>query len=216
VQALAQATMMKTIKTTIGEVRFCDCIEGMKGLADKTFDLCLTDPPYNEPLKDHSSPYSNFMVDHAWFDEASRIAKTTVFTPGISNIYSYPPPKWMIIWYKPGCGTRNKTGGFNTWEPFLWYGEGTIYNDFFKNIGVPFPCNHPCARPVSVMRKLLKQFKHKPTSCVDPFMGSGTTAQVCEELSIKYLGFEIEEKYAPDIEKRIALGQKARSQGRLF
>jgi DNA modification methylase len=41
---------MKTIKTTLGEVRFCDCIAGMKELGDKSFDLCLTDPPYGVDL----------------------------------------------------------------------------------------------------------------------------------------------------------------------
>jgi len=73
---------------------------------------------------------------------------------------------------------------------------------------------HSCPRPARLYRHFLKHLK--PTSVLDCFMGSGTTAQVCEELNIPYLGFEIEEKYAPDIEKRIALGQKARSQGRLF
>ena len=61
---------MKTIKTTLGEVRFCDCIAGMKELGDKSFDLCLTDPPFNvkynglgktcSPYKDDRSDYEQW------------------------------------------------------------------------------------------------------------------------------------------------------------
>lgn len=38
---------MRVLKFPHGEVRFVDCIEGMKELDDKSFDLVFTDPPFN-------------------------------------------------------------------------------------------------------------------------------------------------------------------------
>jgi DNA modification methylase len=43
-------------------------------------------------------------------------------------------------------------------------------------------------------------------------MGSGTTAEVCETLGIPWLGYEIMEEYAPDIQLRIQRGIKKHQQ----
>jgi site-specific DNA-methyltransferase (adenine-specific) len=45
--------------------------------------------------------------------------------------------------------------------------------------------------------------KLKPSSVIDPFLGSGTTAEVCTKLGIPFLGYEINEVYSQDIEKRL-------------
>ena len=42
-----------------------------------------------------------------------------------------------------------------------------------------------------------------PISVIDPFLGSGTTAEVCVKLGIPWLGFEINEVYSQDINKRL-------------
>ena len=60
---------------------------------------------------------------------------------------------------------------------------------------------HPCPRAMKVWEWILKTIK--PESVIDPFLGSGTTAEVCEKLGIKWLGYEINEIYSQDIEKRL-------------
>jgi DNA modification methylase len=47
----------------------------------------------------------------------------------------------------------------------------------------------------------------KPKSVLDPFLGSGTTAEVCSQLKVSWLGFEIKVEYKADIEKRISFGK---------
>ncbi|MHA1730480.1 MAG: DNA methyltransferase [Promethearchaeota archaeon] len=47
-------------------------------------------------------------------------------------------------------------------------------------------------------------------SVLDLFAGSGWIAEACERLQIKYLGFEINPAYVPDIKRRIRRGISAR------
>ena len=49
-----------------------------------------------------------------------------------------------------------------------------------------------------------------PNVILDPFLGSGTTAELCEAHGINWLGFETKKDYEIDIEKRIARGKERR------
>ena len=55
----------------------------------------------------------------------------------------------------------------------------------------------------------------KPKSVIDPFMGSGTTAEVCLKLGIPYCGYEKEIIYKQDIDKRIKRGIQFKGQTKL-
>lgn len=87
-----------------------DCLEVMKTFADKSFDLVLTDPPYNAAnigpnAREYASgtmklplrEYKKFCA--AWFKEANRIGRRLVFTPGIANVCYYPQPDWIACWH---------------------------------------------------------------------------------------------------------------------
>ena len=45
-----------------------------------------------------------------------------------------------------------------------------------------------------------------PATILDPFLGSGTTAEVARRLGRNCIGFELNEEYRPLIEKRLAQG----------
>ncbi|MEX2715142.1 MAG: DNA methyltransferase [Candidatus Sigynarchaeum springense] len=72
---------------------------------------------------------------------------------------------------------------------------------------------HPAIYPKQVVKVCLAESKHDGL-VVDPFLGSGTTIAAAWELNRPAIGFEIDERYIPDIEAR--LGQASRpSRGRL-
>jgi DNA modification methylase len=195
----------------------------MKEIPDKTFDLCLTDPPYFEGFKSKATTskkidYTVEKVTREWFNESLRVCKSVVFTPGYKNFYIYPPAKMIGCWYKGGTMGRNLTGGISNWEPVLFYGELTMDVDYIYESVQKARMNeykktnliHPCPKPTGFYKKILKYIKPKPKSIFDPFLGSGTVAQVSEELGLFYRGFEINEQYILDIEKRIHIGEKNR------
>jgi DNA modification methylase len=207
--------MVRIDKYKFGEVRYCDCLNkeyGLPSLEDKSFDLLLTDPPFNVEFKikgkinykDKFEDYQDFI--NQILEEIFRISKESEIFCGANNEWYYPKPKWVICWVKQGSVRYNKTGGFNHYQPILFYGNSKIQVDVkslpdCQNHFTDFELNHPSPKPFELIKWLIKNID--PKSVIDPFLGSGTTAQVCESLGIKWLGYEIKEEYSQDIDKRL-------------
>ncbi len=64
--------------------------------------------------------------------------------------------------------------------------------------------NHPTVKPVSLIKYLVTLVTPPDGVCLDPFMGSGTTAVACIKTNRKYIGFELLEEYCKIAEKRIS------------
>ena len=62
---------------------------------------------------------------------------------------------------------------------------------------------HPTVKPIDLMRYLVRLVTPKGGLCLDPFMGSGTTAIACKAEKINYVGCELEEEYVKIAESRI-------------
>ena len=60
---------------------------------------------------------------------------------------------------------------------------------------------HPCPLNEHFWFDLISQLK--PKSVIDPFMGSGSTAEICTKLGIPWIGYEMNKCYRGDIEKRL-------------
>jgi len=63
---------------------------------------------------------------------------------------------------------------------------------------------HPTVKPLKLMEYLVKLVTPKGGVCLDPFMGSGTTAVACKKNGFKYLGFDMTKEYVDIAEARIA------------
>lgn len=63
--------------------------------------------------------------------------------------------------------------------------------------------DHPCPKPLPLMRELVSLFTDPGDLVLDPFMGSGTTAAACKQLGRRCIGIEIEEKWAEVAAKRL-------------
>ena len=55
--------------------------------------------------------------------------------------------------------------------------------------------NHPTIKPFNLIRYLMKIFSKDNQVVLDPFLGSGTTAEVAKSLNRKCIGIEINPKY---------------------
>jgi len=204
------------------ETKVGNCIEEMKLLPDKSFDLVLTDPPYNAKnigpnAREYSlgqmqlpqEEYIKFCQD--WFKEARRVGKTLVFTPGIANVCYYPQPDWIICWHKPAAVSFNRFGGFNAWEPILVYGKiakgKRLGQDYLlvhtMNFSRGIETGHPCPKPLELWEILIDKFSNEGNTVLDPFMGSGTTAVVCRKFNRKCAGYDINPEYVEMTQQRV-------------
>lgn len=63
---------------------------------------------------------------------------------------------------------------------------------------------HPAISPDELALRIIKMYSFKGDTVLDPFLGSGTTVKVAQELGRQSIGYEREEKYMAIIEKKIA------------
>lgn len=63
---------------------------------------------------------------------------------------------------------------------------------------------HPSQKPFDLIQMLVKASTKKGDLVFDPFLGSGTTAAVCEKLERLWIGTEIEPEYLKIIERRLS------------
>jgi DNA modification methylase len=62
---------------------------------------------------------------------------------------------------------------------------------------------HPTVKPIDLMRYLVRLVTPKGGVCLDPFLGSGTTAVACKSEKFDYIGIELSQEYADIAEARI-------------
>lgn len=62
---------------------------------------------------------------------------------------------------------------------------------------------HPTVKPIDLMRYLVRLVTPKGGVCLDPYLGSGTTAVACKAERINYIGIELEPDYVEIAEARI-------------
>lgn len=63
--------------------------------------------------------------------------------------------------------------------------------------------SHPTQKPEALMERMVLASSNEGDFVLDPFLGSGTTARVCQQLERRFLGFEINPDYVSMAEDRL-------------
>ncbi len=204
---------------------------GLPTLEDKSIDLCLTDIPYNIKINPNAKKsdgsttidskkvmYNDNIKNYEEFcrtllEEIERICNGIIIYCGSLNL-----PMWCII-KKPRqiiyrYSRNSQSNGSMTWfirvSPMVCYGKfkNRLKTDMFEYISYSgnhpkknHNLIHPCPVNQDFWETLISQLN--PSSVIDPFMGSGTTAEVCTKLDIPWIGYEINEVYSHDINLRL-------------
>ena len=79
---LAKSTNYNTKDMPISEVYNCDCLEYMRSLPDKYFDLCIADPPYSIGIS--SNPVRQAHTKKDWDNE---LPNKEIFLMLYLNVY---------------------------------------------------------------------------------------------------------------------------------
>jgi len=203
-------------------VHLCDCMEFMKGVPDKFYNISLTDPPYNVGIEynSHFDKMDNYESwCDSWFNELLRISETVVITTGYRNLKYWvnKNPKGIIYWIKANQNSPSQLGGFNCVEHIFYFGklQKRIGQDYFSMpIGVQADASfHPVPKYLPAWKKLLIMVSNKNSTIFDPFVGSGTTRIACHDIGLDFEGCEIDKDYWEAQEARY---KQHISQGDLF
>ena len=192
-----------------------DCMEGMKEIPDKYFDLAIVDPPYGigmsnsnkrtKPSRPNSyTKYKDFRYHEAhwddekpkkeYFEELFRVSKNQIIW-GANYLCEYlPSGNGWIFW--------NKLNGLDN-----CFSDGEFA---YSNKGVQskyFECSafdktrggkdriHPTQKPVALYKWLLKNYAKEGDKILDTHVGSASSLIACYDMGFEYLGFELDEDY---------------------
>jgi DNA modification methylase len=98
-------------------------------------------------------------------------------------------------------GMRETTGGFDKiTKTYLKRNKRSVWTVNSK----PYKGAHFAVFPEELIEPCILAGSRAGDVVLDPFMGSGTTAQVAQQLGRKYLGCELNPDYKPLQEKRVA------------
>ena len=195
----------------------------------RSFHDRILDNDKNKIFFDDSESVFNEEFTLAWFSELERICyKIVLVIPEAHKKWWYrntdPTGDVPVLWKNGFSGS--KVANKSRKSTYMFYGKfekgkklkydyiAKRYNSKENPIIEPFTlewgfCNkekrflkHPSPKGTTVALAVLKQLK--PETLIDPFAGSGSFLKASDILGIKWLGYEIEEQYRIDIDKRFS------------
>jgi DNA modification methylase len=205
-----------------------DCAEIAPTLG--RFDLLCTDPPYGigearnvdagrkkkgfggkrsaAPRNYGASDWDDAPPGHEVLQAMREAAEWQCLFGG--NYFALPPSSCWLVWDKENgansfadaelawtnykCAVRLKRYRWNGYIRGALSGKAAIEAE---------PRYHPTQKPLAVMSWAISLCPDKPTSVLDPFMGSGTTLRACKDLGIRAVSIEREEKYCEIAARRL-------------
>jgi hypothetical protein len=180
----------------------------------------VTDPPYgigadrnqaNRANKQHgaalapSRDYGESDWDHqppSADDISSLLSIGThhIFWGG--NYFALPPSAAWLVWDKDN-GNNGYADCELAWSDLRQAARRFRYRWMGMLQELPEDRYHPTQKPLALMRWTLG-FLPEPTTVFDPYMGSGTTLRAANDLGMKAIGCEREERYCAVAVERLA------------
>lgn len=213
----------------MNKVHLIDCMEFMKGIPDKYYELAIVDPPYGigadlnqEKLAGkkgftkragtyktyHSTNWDGEKPPLEYFKELKRISISYIVWGG--NYFDYLNDIGVIVWYKGGSGNFKEgemaKTNINTFKVFS-YSRADAYINYCDNK------IHPTQKPVALYKWLLKNYAKPNDKIFDSHVGSGSIRIACHDMGFDFEGCEIDKDYWEAQEKRY---QQHIMQGDLF
>lgn len=209
----------------INSVTNCDCMKGMKELADNSVDLVLTDIPYGE-VNRKSNGLRNLDkgdadIETFDYEEFTKLCiqkcKGSIYifcgTHQLGRIREIMKDSGMttriIVWHKSNPSPMNGQHVWLSGVEFAVYGKkkGATFNAKCRNTVLKHPCGrnkiHPTEKNLKLFKELIGVSSNEGDWVLDPCMGSGTTAVACKELIRRFIGFELSKEYYDKAIKRL-------------
>lgn len=184
-----------------------DCMEYMKSISDKFFDLAIVDPPYgldkksthgrgklkNRCLNSGNIQRCDTRPSKEYFEELFRVSKNQIIWGG--NYFNLPPTRCIICWDK-----------MQPWPNFsqieiAW----TSFNSpakIFKYDNRTDDKIHPTQKPISLYAWILKNYAKSGNKIFDSHLGSGSNRIAAYKLGFDFYATEIDKDYFEAQENR--------------
>lgn len=208
-----------------------DCLELLREMPDKSFDLAIADPPYfSGPERrgfygrristtgisrvDYPKSDKWQVPGEEYFRELERVSRYYIVWG--CNYFDHVFAPGRIIWDK--CNTSStfsdcEIAATNLFSSvrlfrFMWNGmcQGKSMNEGWimqGNKKLNEKRIHPTQKPVALYGWLLNNYAKEGWKILDTHLGSGSHAIACEQLGFSLFGIELDQHYYDAARKRI-------------
>lgn len=199
-----------------------DCMEAMKAMPDKCFDLAVVDPPYGigesgeknytrgklAIAKDYK-PFSGKDLEPPpaeYFRELQRVSKNQIIWGGnhFADRLPNPASSCWIVWDKENGDTdfADCELAYTSFPSavrifrFRWQGmlQGNMAN---KEVRI-----HPTQKPVALYRWIFQHYAKPGDKILDTHLGSGSSRIAAYDAGLDFAGYEIDPDYFQKQEER--------------
>lgn len=191
----------------ISQVYNVDCLEYMKSLPDKHFDLCIADPPYglNKDSSNGRGKLKNRIFNTGdigrwdkapemdFFNELMRVCKNVIIWGG--NYFDLPPTRCFICWDKMQPW-ENFSQAEYAWTSFSKPAKMFKYDN---RTGGKI---HPTQKPIELYSFCISQFANIGDIIFGPFLGSGSSRIAAYKKGFDFYACELDKEYYDAQEER--------------
>lgn len=203
-----------------------DCMEAMREMPDKAYELAIVDPPYGigiftcdkhtDPIKGRVKNIKNYNDNYTWntetpqteyFCELQRVSKHRIIW-GANYYNCFENNNAALVWFK-GEQTKNVSAceiaslSFQTKCDLVhinW--QSGFYRKLYENI------IHPCQKPVKLYEWLLKNYAKPGDKILDTHCGSGSILIACDIMGYSIDAYEIDKDYFEAAKARLERHQQ--------
>ena len=182
-----------------------DCMEYMRGLPDKAFDLAIVDPPYGIGINSSGrlghyggkgKKWDNETPDDLYFLELQRVSKNQIIWGG--NYFSMPPCRCFLIWDKQ----QPEAISFASCE-YAWTSFDSSAKTYYQRPQCADVVRiHPTQKPVKLYEWLLANYAKQGDRILDTHLGSGSSAIAAHYGGFDFVGCELDTDYFNAASKR--------------
>lgn len=179
-----------------------DCMEYMKGVPDKFFDLAIVDPPYGIGMgagagNTRGKPKTELYIPKKWdsakpekkyFCELFRCAKNQIIFGGNYFADLLKPSRGWIYW-------RKMTGGNYADGELAWTSFDCNLKEFNKRSEQGIQRFHPTQKPVELYSWILHKYAKPGWKILDTHLGSGSSAIAAHRAGFDFIGCELDIDY---------------------
>lgn len=189
-----------------------NCMDYLRTVPDKAFDLAVVDPPYGIKNGFHTTSrikkygdmkyVNDASPSQEYFEELFRVSKNQIVW-GYNHLSCFlPPTKEFIFWYKHNP-VESYSDGELAWTSFCKTAKCFDY-EFFGAVGKENKRIHPTQKPVALYAWIFRNYAKPGNKILDTHLGSGSSRIAAYNAGLSFVGCEIDREYYEAQEKRFA------------
>lgn len=199
------------------ELLNCDCMEYMKTVPDKYFELAIVDPIYGHNITGGYNSENGWgnkefwhKASHQWntiktkpeyFVELFRVSKNQIVCGGNYFSESLPSSEGWVVWDK-GQRDFSLADAELIWTSFDKATRIFDYSRAKNNQNGGLERIHPTQKPIQMYKWLLKNYAKEGDKIFDSHGGSRSLAIACHQMGFDHVSCEIDLDYHNDSVKR--------------